>query len=71
LKRLDALAYRIELDHYEQQRTPRGYVIKGRFFARARISSKGIRESRGTIDMTLVAQGSNFLVKRLDYAVIY
>ena len=71
LKRLDALAYRIELDHYEQQRTPRGYVIKGRFFARARIPSKGIRESRGTIDMTLVAQGSTFLVKRLDYAVIY
>ncbi len=70
LKRLDALAYRIELDHYEQQRTPRGYVIKGRFFARAHISNKGIRESRGTIDMTLVTRGSSFLVKRLDYAVI-
>ncbi len=70
LKRLDALAYRIELDHYEPQRTPRGYVIKGRFFARAHISNKGIRESHGTIDMTLVAQGSSFLVKRLDYAVI-
>ncbi len=71
LERLDALAYRIELDHYEQQRTPRGYIIKGRFFASARIANKGIRESRGTIDMTLVAQGSTFLVKRLDYAVIY
>ncbi len=70
LKRLDALAYRIELDHYEPQRTPRGYVIKGRFFARAHISKKGVRESHGTIDMTLVAQGSSFLVKRLDYAVM-
>lgn len=72
MKRIDTLAYRIELDHYEQQqRSPESFIVKGRFFARAHVVNRGVRESHGTIDMTLVADGGSFLVKRLDYALTH
>ncbi len=71
-KRIDTLAYRIELDHYKrQQRAPESFTVKGRFFARAHVVKQGVRESHGTIDMTLVADGGSFLVKRLDYALTH
>jgi hypothetical protein len=69
LKRMDTLAYRIELDRYQAQQAPGIFLISGRFFARAQVVNQGIRESHGTIDMTLVAHGDSFLVRRLDYAL--